>query len=65
MIVVEDEGKPPIARKRYDWARGKRWFFESAYDVGRAPPPAKKARVQEAKKGARAPMAGRYKNNKK
>ena len=36
MIVVEDEGKPPIAWKRYDWARGKRRFFESAYDVGRA-----------------------------
>ena len=36
MIVVEDEGKPPIARKRYDGARRKRWFFESAYGVGRA-----------------------------
>ena len=36
MIVVEDEGKPPIAWKRYDWARGKRRLFESAYDVGRA-----------------------------
>ena len=30
-----------------------------------APPPVKKARVQEAKKGAKAPIAGRYKNNKK
>ena len=36
MIVVEDEGKPPNAWKHYDWARGKRRFFESAYDVGRA-----------------------------
>ena len=34
MIVIEDEGKPPIAWKRYDWARGKRRFFESAYDFG-------------------------------
>ena len=30
-----------------------------------APPPVKKTRVQEAKKGVRAPFAGLYKNNKK
>ena len=36
MIVIEDEGKPPIAWKRYEWAHEKRRLFESAYDVGRA-----------------------------
>lgn len=35
MIVVEDEGKPPVTWGRYAWARGKRRMFMSPYDVAR------------------------------